>query len=60
MTVALTHPLALGEDGAYRVRPKSVAFPDIASADINRFLPLFQTLDHTSARRHFAEWLRQK
>lgn len=52
--------LELTPEGAYRRRETSVAFPDISAADLNRFLSLFQKHDHTTARRMFVDWLRQK
>lgn len=48
------------EEGAYQVRPDSLAFPMLASADFTRFLALLDTADDTTIVRQFREWVRQR
>lgn len=49
----------LEKDG-YQVRPNSLAFPTLTSADLTGFLMLLDTADDTAIVRQFREWVRQR
>jgi Uma2 family endonuclease len=49
--------LKLGTDGQYHPVDRSEALPRIASADIERFLGMFKTMDENSIMRAFQNWL---
>jgi Uma2 family endonuclease len=48
----------LGSKGKYVKTPRSIAFPLLRPADINRFLRSSSTIDETSLVRSFVEWVR--
>lgn len=48
------------EDGVYQVRPNSLAFPMLPSADLAGFLVLLDNADDTAIVRQFREWVRQR
>jgi Uma2 family endonuclease len=52
------HFLWLGDDGKYRARPRSLNFPVLAVADLQRFLHKAGKEDETSLVRSFAAWVR--
>lgn len=48
------------EAGAYQVRPNSLSFPQLASADLPPFLAQWGQSDDTAIVRQFREWVRQQ
>jgi Uma2 family endonuclease len=46
------------EAGAYRVRPHSLAFPQLASADLGGFLGQLGQTDDTALVQQFRDWVR--
>jgi Uma2 family endonuclease len=48
------------EGGAYQVRPNSLSFPQLASADLPPFLAQWAQTDDTTIARQFREWVRQQ
>jgi Uma2 family endonuclease len=46
------------EAGAYQVRPHSLAFPQLASADLGGFLAQLGQTDDTALVRQFRDWVR--
>ncbi len=47
-------------DGKYRVEPKSLAFPHLASNDLTPFIAQIGDTDDTALVRQFREWVRQQ
>lgn len=47
------------EVGAYQVRPNSVSFPQLTSADLPPFLAQWGQIDDTTIVRQFREWVKQ-
>jgi Uma2 family endonuclease len=47
------------EDGAYQVRPNSLSFPQLASADFGGFLAQLGQSDDTTLAQQFRDWVRQ-
>jgi Uma2 family endonuclease len=52
--------MRLGPDGTYRTTEKSLAFPFLRVAELNRFLRIVGREDETSVVRAFRDWVRQK
>jgi Uma2 family endonuclease len=48
------------EAGVYQVRPNSLSFPGLASADLPPFLALWGQNDHGAIVRQFREWVKQQ
>jgi Uma2 family endonuclease len=48
------------EAGAYQIRPNSLSFPQLASADLTPFLVQWGQTDDTAIVRQFREWVRQQ
>ena len=46
------------DGGAYRVQPTSLAFPQVASADLARFLSQLGQVDDTTIAKQFRAWVR--
>lgn len=47
------------ESGTYQVRPNSLSFPQLASADLPAFLALWGQSDDTTIVLQFREWVKQ-
>jgi Uma2 family endonuclease len=47
------------EAGAYQIRPHSLSFPQLASADLVPFLAQWGQSDDTTIVRQFREWVKQ-
>jgi hypothetical protein len=47
------------ENGVYQVRPHSLSFPQLASADLVRFLVSFGRTGATALVAEFRHWVRQ-
>lgn len=48
------------EAGDYQVRPNSLSFPRLASADLPPFLAQWGQSDHATIVRQFREWVKQQ
>src|SRR6185437_15009067 len=48
------------EAGVYQVRPNSLSFPQLASADLPAFLAQWAQTDETVIVRQFRDWVRQQ
>lgn len=48
------------ESGAYQVRPNSLSFPQLASADLPVFLSQWGESDDTAIVRQFRDWVKQQ
>jgi Uma2 family endonuclease len=48
------------EAGVYQVRPQSLSFPQLASADLTGFLALLGQTDDTALVLHFRDWVRRQ
>lgn len=48
------------ESGVYQVRPNSLSFPRLASADLPSFLAQWGQSDHATIVRQFREWVTQE
>jgi len=50
----------LQDDGTYRDRDTSLAFPFLRPADLEPYLQIDDDTDETTRVRHFRDWLREQ
>lgn len=54
------HFLVLRKNGRYTQSTRSVALPFLSSADVNRYIEMFETTDENSVIAAFREWLQEQ